>query len=158
MAGMIFCTVGTTDFDPLVKAVDELAPELGEEVMFQIGQGVYEPQNGAWFRLRPTIDDLLAEASLIIGHGGFGTVIEVISLGKPFVSVPNPDRYDHHQEQILRRFAADSHLVACFDLNDLPAAIAQARTAPLHPYRPPETTLHLDIQSFLDSLKRRSGA
>lgn len=158
MAGMIFCTVGTTDFDPLVKAVDALAPELGEEVIFQIGQGLYEPQNGAWFRLRPTIDDLLAEALLIIGHGGFGTVIEVISLGKPFVSVPNPDRYDRHQEQILRRFAADGHLVACFDLNDLPAAIAQARSTQFRPYAPPETTLHLDVQSFLDVLKRRSGA
>ncbi|MBX7234030.1 MAG: hypothetical protein K1X65_06565 [Caldilineales bacterium] len=155
---MIFCTVGTTDFDPLVKAVDALAPELGEEVVFQIGQGVYEPQHGPWFRLRPSIDDLLAEASLVIGHGGFGTVIEVISLGKPFVGVPNPDRYDRHQEQILRRFAADGHLIACFDLNDLPAAIAQARTTPLRPYTPPETTIHLDIQAFLDALKRPSRA
>lgn len=155
---MIFCTVGTTDFDPLVKAVDALAPELGEEVVFQIGQGVYEPQHGRWFRLRPSIDDLLAEASLVIGHGGFGTVIEVISLGKAFVSVPNPDRYDRHQEQILRRFAADGHLIACFDLNDLPAAIAQARTTPLRPYTPPETTIHLDIQAFLDALKRPSAA
>lgn len=155
---MIFCTVGTTDFDPLVQAVDALASDLGEAVVFQIGQGVYEPQNGAWFRLRPSIDDLLAEASLIIAHGGFGTVIEVISLGKPLVSVPNPDRYDRHQEQILRRFAADGHLIACFDLNDLPAAIAQARSTQFQPYAPPETTLHLEIQTFLDGLKRRSAA
>lgn len=146
---MIFCTVGTTDFDPLVLAVDDLAPSLGEPVIFQIGEGAYEPRNGEWFRLRPTISDLLAHASLIIAHGGFGTVIEALTLGTPLIGVPNPDRYDRHQEQILRRFAADGYLIACYDLTELPQAIVQARVTSLRHYEPPETTLHLDIKAYL---------
>lgn len=154
---MIFCTVGTTDFDPLVRAVDALAPELDEPVLFQIGQGTYEPQNGEWYRLRPTIADHLEQASLIIAHGGFGTTIEVLSLRKPLISVLNPDRYDGHQEEILRRFATDGHLLPCFNLDDLPAVIARARKTTFVPYTAPETTLHTEIIDFLDGLASTGG-
>ena len=149
---MIFCTVGTTDFDPLIQAVDALAPVLEEPVLFQIGQGKYEPRHGEWFRLRPSITNLLAEASLVIAHGGFGTTIEALTAGTPLVSVPNPDRYDRHQEEILRQFAADDYLIACFDLDDLFAVITQARTVRLRPYEPPTTTLHIEIRQFLNEL------
>lgn len=152
---MIFCTVGTTDFDPLVQAMDALAPDLDEPVIFQIGQGRYEPRHGEWFRLAPAIDAYLAEASLVVAHGGFGTTIEVLNLGKPLVSVPNPDRYDRHQEEILRHFAREGYLIACFDLADLPQAIARARTTKLAPYQPPQTTLHIEIRAFLQSLSPR---
>ena len=153
---MIFCTVGTTEFDPLVEAVDVLAPTLDEPVIFQIGQGHYEPLHGEWFRLRSSIADLLAQASLVVAHGGFGTVVEVLTLGRPCVGVPNPDRYDRHQEQILRRFAADGYLIACFDLAGLPQAIAAARSASFRRYEPPATSLHLDIRTYLDGLRKRS--
>ncbi|NOZ48925.1 MAG: hypothetical protein GXP37_02610 [Chloroflexi bacterium] len=152
---MIFCTVGTTDFDPLVQALDALAPGLDEPVLFQIGQGSYEPQNGRWFRFAASIAPHLNEASLIVAHGGFGTIIEVLTLGKALVSVPNPDRYDRHQEEILRHFAAQGYLIACFDLAHLPSAITQARSAVLRPYEPPHTTMHLEIQTFLQNLPRR---
>ena len=152
---MIFCTVGTSDFDPLVRAVDEAAPTLDEPVLFQIGEGLYEPRHGDWFRFRPSILDDMQQASLIIAHGGFGVTIEALMLGKPLVSVPNPDRYDRHQEQILRRFAADDYLIACFDLKDLPQAIARARAAAFRRYQPPETRLHLEITEFLRHLPKR---
>ena len=147
---MIFCTVGTTEFDDLVRAVDALAPELEEPVIFQIGQGVYEPRNGEWFRFAPDLSQYIQNASLVIAHGGFGTTVEVLYAGTPLVSAPNPDRFDKHQEQILRRFGADDYLIPCFDLADLPAAIEKARTTSLRPYQPPETTLHLEIRAFLN--------
>ena len=42
---MIFVTVGTTDFSALIRAIDEIAPTLDEEVIMQIGRGKYEPQH-----------------------------------------------------------------------------------------------------------------
>lgn len=152
---MVFCTVGTTDFDPLVRAVDALATTWDEPVLFQIGRGLYEPRHGSWFRFRPTLDDIFAEASLVISHGGFGTIIEVLTLGKPLVCVPNPDRYDRHQEQILRRFAAEDYLIACFDLAELPSAVALARRKRFRPYTPPATTLHEEIAAFLREVAAR---
>ncbi len=150
---MIFCTVGTTDFDDLLREVDALAPDLDDPVVFQIGQGLYEPQNGQWFRFTPDLDEYIQNASLVIAHGGFGTTVEALYAGTPLVSVPNPDRFDKHQEQIIRQFAAEGYLIPCFDLADLPNAIEKARTTTLRPYQPPETTLHLEIHAFLDSLR-----
>jgi len=148
---VIFCTVGTTEFDDLVRAVDALAPELDEPVVFQIGRGFYEPKHGEWFRFRPDISDYIENASLVIAHGGFGTIIEVLYAGTPLVSVPNPDRFDKHQEQIIRRFGAEGYLAPCFHLDELPQAIDKARREPLRPYQPPETTLHLEIRDFLEA-------
>ncbi len=150
---MIFCTVGTTEFDDLVRAVDALAPELPEPVLFQIGQGRYEPEHGEWFRFSPDVSDYIQKASLVIAHGGFGTTVEALYAGTPLISVPNPDRFDKHQEQIIRQFGAEGYLIPCFDLVDLPAAVARARSTRLRPYQPPETTLHLEIRAFLKSLR-----
>ncbi len=152
---MIFCTVGTTEFDDLVRAVDAIAPQLKEPVIFQIGHGLYEPQHGDWFRFQPDLSPYIEQASLVIAHGGFGTTVDVLYAGKPLVSVPNPDRFDKHQEQIIRRFAAEGYLIPCFDLKDLPQAIQQARTTPLRPYEPPQTTLHLEIRAFLEARRSR---
>jgi len=146
---MIFCTVGTTEFDSLVQTMDAIAAEMDETVIFQIGQGYYEPAQGEWFRFRSSIEDLVAEASLVVAHGGFGTTVEVLQSGTPLVSVPNPDRYDQHQEAILNRFSADGYLIACFDLADLYNAIIRARTTTLKPYPKPQTTLHLEIKAFI---------
>ena len=152
---MILCTIGTTEFDPLVRAMDGLVPSLDEPVIFQIGQGTYEPVHGKWFRLRPTISDLIAEASLVVAHGGFGTTVEVLEAHRPLVSMPNPDRYDRHQEQLLRRFAADGYLLACFDLSELATYIAQARQKNFVLYQPPQTTLHIEIKAFLERRVRQ---
>ena len=151
---MIFCTVGTTDFDDLVRAVDELAPDLGEPVIFQIGQGLYQPENGEWFRFQPDISDYIKNASVVIAHGGFGTTVDALYAGARLVSVPNPDRFDKHQEQIIREFGAAGYLIPCFHLDDLSRAIEKARTQPLRPYEPPQTTLHLEIREFLDARRR----
>ena len=148
---MIFCTVGTTEFDPLVQAMDDLASQMDEPVVFQIGDGYYEPTQGEWFRFRPSVEELVAEASLVVAHGGFGTTIEVLQSGTPLVSVPNPDRYDQHQEAILGRFAADGYLIACSKLADLGDAIVNAREISLKRYPKPETTLHIEIKSFLEN-------
>lgn len=152
---MIFCTVGTTDFDPLVQALDALAPTLAEPVIFQIGQGVYTPQQGEWFRFQAHLERYIQQASLVVAHGGFGTTIEVLHWGKPLISVLNPDRYDGHQEEILRRFAADGHLIPCFDLAELPAALARARSSQFLPYQSPQTTLPQELRTFLAQLPRR---
>ena len=49
---MIFVTVGTTDFDDLLRAMDALAPTLGEEVVAQTGRGPISPPS-AGFAIRP---------------------------------------------------------------------------------------------------------
>jgi UDP-N-acetylglucosamine transferase subunit ALG13 len=146
---MIFVTVGTTDFDQLVEAADHLAATTDEEIAIQIGHGRYEPQHAAWLRFAESLGPYYDQASLVIGHGGFGTVTEVLRRGLRFVGVSNPDRYDKHQDQILRAFEEAGHLVWCRDLTELPAAVEQARRAVLVPYQPPESRIHEVIREYL---------
>jgi beta-1,4-N-acetylglucosaminyltransferase len=148
---MIFVTVGSTDFDPLIKQMDELAPELGHEVVMQIGMGQYAPKNARHFRFAPSLDPYLAQADLIVGHGGLGTIVEALEQGKKLVCVVNPTTYDRHQEHLLRLFAAQNHLVWCQELADLSQAIRQAQQTQLTPYRPPECHIHEVIEQFLSN-------
>lgn len=149
---MIFVTVGTTDFDQLVEAADRLAATMDEEVVIQIGHGHYEPQHAAWFRFAESLAPYYDQASLVIGHGGFGTVTEVLRRGLRLVGVSNPDRYDRHQDQILRAFEEAGYLVWCRDVAELPAAVALARSRELTPYEPPASRIHEVIRDFLAKL------
>lgn len=98
---MIFVTVGMHDqgFERLIRKMDEIAPELGEEVLIQIGHTRYEPKNAEWFRFLADDDDILKiykKASLIVSHGGAGTLLSALSLAKPLVVVPRMKRFGEH--------------------------------------------------------------
>ena len=148
---MVFVTVGTTEFDALVRAMDDLAPRLGEPVVMQIGRGIYEPRHGEFFRFAPSLSSYYQSVDLVVAHGGLGTTTEVLSLGKRLVGVSNPDRYDRHQEDLLGAMDAAGHLLWCRDLADLGQAIAEARRRTFVRYEPPSCTIHEVIAEYLNS-------
>lgn len=145
---MIFVTVGTTEFDALVLAADQLAA-AGHEVVVQIGHGLAEPVHAEWFRFAPSLDACYDAADVVVTHGGLGTVTEVLQQRLPLVGVSNPDRYDRHQDQILQAMETAGHLVWCRDLADLPQAIEQARQRQFAPYQPPASRIGVVIREFL---------
>jgi len=149
---MIFVTVGTTDFDALVITMDRLAPRLGEEVLIQIGHGRYEPRNAPFFRFAPSLIEYYQRADLVVAHGGLGTTMEVLSLGKPLVSVSNPDRYDGHQEDLLSALAQAGHLIWCRTVSEVERAIAEARQTRFTPYTRPECRIHEVIARHLSGV------
>lgn len=135
---MIFVTVGAGDFNALIEAMDALAPPLaadGEKVLLQIGHGAYVPQHAEYFRFAPSLEPYYDQAAVIVSHGGIGVVTEVLRKGKRLVGVSNHDRYDDHQDDLLRAMAARGHLIWCQDLRHLAAAITEARHAVLTPYQ-----------------------
>ncbi|GAB5486379.1 MAG: hypothetical protein Pars93KO_28130 [Parasphingorhabdus sp.] len=108
---MIFVTVGTTRFEPLIREIDDLAGSvLTEPVVCQIGSGDYEPRHCEFFRYRPTLDDLIERTDLLITHGG-STVITAVEMRTPLIAVANTSLADNHQEHFLREFSAYSSLV-----------------------------------------------
>jgi len=145
----IFVTVGSTDFDALVQAVDNLVPSLLTQGIMQIGHGQYIPVNVPYFRFAPSLDPYYGQASLVIAHGGLGTTMEVLKRGLPLVSVSNTDRYDNHQQDLLSSMAKEGYLVWCRRLDELKQAIETAQTILLRRYQPPECKIHLVINEFL---------
>lgn len=151
----LFVTVGSTDFDPLVCKVDELVPNLGfNEGIMQIGSGHYMPQHMPYFRFAPSLTPYYAQASLVIAHGGLAVTTEVLSQGLPLVSVSNADRYDRHQEDILRALADEGYLCWCKNLDELGATIEDAQSKVLRRYTVPECNIHRVIEHYLDSLDK----
>lgn len=152
---MIFVTVGTTEFDALVQAADQLAA-AGQDVTIQIGKGLVEPVHAMWFRFAPSLDPYYDAADVVVTHGGLGTVSEVLQRRVPLVGVSNPDRYDRHQDQILQAMETAGHLVWCRDLADLPQAIQQARHRELVPYVQPVSRIGAVIREFLATVSAQS--
>lgn len=145
---MIFVTVGTTEFDALVQAADQLAA-AGAQVVVQIGHGLVEPVHAQWFRFAPSLDAYYEAAEVVVTHGGLGTVSEALGRGLPLVGVANPDRYDRHQEQILQAMESAGHLVWCRDLAELAKAVERAVRSELIPYQPPPSRIGAVIGEFL---------
>ena len=145
----LFVTVGSTDFDALVRAVDTLVPSLGAQGVMQIGHGQYIPANLPYFRFAQSLAPYYERASLVVAHGGVGTTMEVLRRGAPLVSVSNPDRYDNHQEDLLSAMAKEGYLVWCRRLDNLKQAIQTAQSTPLRRYQPPKCEIHLVISEFL---------
>ncbi len=105
---MIFVTVGTTlTFDDLIKHIDLLKEQgkIKESVICQIGNGDYQPKHCEYFRFKPSVDEYLEQASLVICHGGTGSTLGVLSKGKKFVAVANPKGIDDHQALFLERIS-----------------------------------------------------
>lgn len=147
---MIFVTVGTTDFDELIKKMDEITPELGQNVVAQIGRGSYVPQNYTYFRFAPSLDEYYEQADIVVAHGGLGTLIEVMERKKKLIGLSNPDRFDHHQEDILKSMSERKHMVWCRSLDTLKDCIQTAIDYELVPYEIPECHIASVIKEFLN--------
>ena len=146
---MIFVTVGTTDFDSLAERMDELAPTLNEEVIIQTGRGDYAPRHAQHFRFAPNLDDYYRRARLVVSHGGLGTLVEVLRLGKLLIGVSNPDRYDLHQNDLLSEVEKEGYMLWCRDLASLEQDIRRISAMQFRHYEDPVCNIHLAIAGFL---------
>jgi UDP-N-acetylglucosamine transferase subunit ALG13 len=104
---MIFVTVGMHEsgFDRLVKAADELASLVDEEVVIQRGSTTYLPlhaESFAWATYEE-IEERIRAARVIVSHAGAGSIIQVLQIGKPLVVVSRLHRYgEHHNDHQLQ--------------------------------------------------------
>lgn len=99
---MIFVTVGTHEqpFNRLIKKMDELKRDgvIQEEVIMQIGFSTYEPQNCQWSKLIPYQHMVknVADARIVITHGGPASFIMPLQIGKTPIVVPRQKRFNEH--------------------------------------------------------------
>ena len=136
---MIFLTVGnaTQGFARLVDAVDSLGLRGGlgsEEVVAQTGYTCVEQlrycQCHDFFSMEE-FASLIQRAELIIAHGGAGTLLHVLSLGRVPVVMPRRKKYgehvDDHQVELIQVLTHDGRVIPAYEVQDLPGAIAEAR-------------------------------
>ena len=97
---MIFVTVGTHEqqFNRLVKYMDKWAMHHDEEVIIQTGYSTYEPKHCKWQKIFPyqEMSKKVAEARIIITHGGPSSFIAPLQMGKTPIVVPREKKFDEH--------------------------------------------------------------
>lgn len=99
---MIFVTVGTHEqpFNRLVECVDNLKRDgiIQEEVIIQTGFSTYVPKYCTWSKLIPYKQMVknVADARIVITHGGPASFIMPLQIGKIPVVVPRQYEFNEH--------------------------------------------------------------
>lgn len=108
---MIFVTIGTQlPFDRLIKIIDELAPQLNEDVIAQVYQCGFTPQNikTVDFLAPDEFNTLFDKARLIVSHAGMGTILSALQKNKPIIVFPRiaalGEHRNEHQMATARKF------------------------------------------------------
>ena len=126
---MIFVTVSTGHFDPLVRACARLSHKYS--FVGQIGSGTFAPPF-PYFRTSATadIEAKMREAELVITHAGTGMLSSLYRLKKPCIVVPKQMRYGESndgQVELAKKWGELEMAVLCMDVNELEAAIETCR-------------------------------
>lgn len=124
---MIFITTGFQfPFDRLIKAIDQVAPELDvSPIIAQIAQSNYEPSNMEILNfVSPTkFNSYLTNAKLIISHAGMGTIISALELNKPIIVMPRLKKYGEvttdHQLATARELEKLNYIYVAYNEGEL---------------------------------------
>lgn len=99
---MIFVTVGTHEqpFNRLIECIDQLKGNgiIKEDVMIQTGYSTYEPVYCKWSSLfsYTEMEKKVAEARIVITHGGPSSFIMPLQMGKIPIVVPRKHELHEH--------------------------------------------------------------
>ena len=108
---MIFVSVGTHEqpFNRLVKAVDDLKKDgvITDEVIIQTGFSTYKPKYCQCSKLIPYQQMIknVADAKIVITHGGPASFIMPLQVGKTPIVVPRQHQFGEHVNNHQVEFA-----------------------------------------------------
>lgn len=159
---MIFVTLGSQkfQFDRLLEAIDTLIGEgvISEEVFAQTGASTYIPKHYGYepFLDREAFAQKMAQAEIVITHGGTGAIIGAVKQGKKVIAVPRLAKYgehvDDHQLQLTAQFREQNLIFALEDCSQLADALKRIRSHSFRSYQSNTQTIIEDIQAYLESL------
>lgn len=127
----LLVTVGTTEFNELIKAIDnhEFAIALQilsiNKVTVQIGRGNHEPHTliescksfgieVELCRFKPDLEIDMRLADLIISHCGAGSILEAVKYKKPLIVVVNESLQDNHQTELSDALSNSGYCMSAF--------------------------------------------
>lgn len=150
---MIFLTVGTAHFDPLVRVIDNLvgSGEIKDKVVAQIGRGTYEPKHMRFFRFIKSLSKAYDAADIIVSTGGAGTTFECVTRGLRLVVVENTTLMEGHQAQLIGEMARRGHIVWCKDPKTILSCIEEARSKTFSPFVTDKPRVHKLILNLIES-------
>ena len=134
---MILVTLGTQDkgFPRLLEAVEKQIKNgnIKEKVIVQAGLTEYETDLMEMFDLVPQkeFDKYIDEASLVITHGGAGSILTAVKKGKKVIAAARLEKYgehlNDHQLQIIDNFTKAGYILGLDDFDKLGELVKESK-------------------------------
>ncbi len=158
---MILVLLGTqnNNFNRLLKEVEKNIENgtIKEEVIVQSGFTRFKSDKMKILDLIPLeeLDKLIEKASLIITHGGVGSIIDSLKKGKKIIAVPRLKKYkehvNNHQIEIVEEFSKRKFLIGIKDTKDLKDAIIKSKSFVPEKYESNTENIINIIDKFIQS-------
>lgn len=160
---MILVMLGTqkNSFQRLLEEIQKCIDKkiINEEVVVQAGSTKFKSKDMKIFDLMSTkkLNKLIKEANYIICHGGVGSIVTCLKMGKKVIAVPRYHKYDEHvndhQLQIVQTFDGQGFIKGISKVSDLEGAIKS-----INEFEPSKFISNTDniikiIENFIDSKK-----
>ena len=130
---MILVLLGTQNnsFSRLLEEIEKCINEkkIEEEVIVQAGYTNFISNNMKIldFISKDQMYELILKARIIISHGGVGSILTSVKLGKKVIAVPRLKKYgehvNDHQLQIVKNFDSKGFIIGLYDINNLEQAL-----------------------------------
>lgn len=134
---MILVLLGTQNnsFYRLLEEIEKNieSGNITDKVVVQAGFTKYESNKMEIFDMIPQeqFDNLIKEADLIITHGGVGSIMSGVKLGKKVIAVPRLKKYgehvNDHQLEIIETFKKQGIIIGISSVEELPQALIEAK-------------------------------
>ncbi len=158
---MMLVMVGThpQSFDRLLEAVDNLIADgtIKENVIMQTGYSNYIPKHAKWFKFIEygKMIELIKKSSVVITHGGIGSVLLSIRYNKPTIVVPRlrklNEHTNDHQLEIVKELSSQGKVIPVYDISQLKSALKKSKSFKLK-YAENESKILQTIDKFLTSI------
>ena len=154
----VFASVGThpQPFDRLIRELDIVAAGKRANFFAQTGSCSFAPKNFPFknFLSGKEFEEKIAEADIVVSHGGAGTIINSLLQGKKLVVVPRLKRFgehtNDHQLDLARALEREGKAISVESIADLGKAIENAVS-----FRPRVASnkqgLIVEIRKFLET-------
>ncbi len=157
---MIYVTLGTQDksFDRLLKQIQNEIDNgtITEEVIVQAGHTKFESKDMKIFDLI-SLDDFnkyMNECSLLITHGGVGSIVDGLKNGKKVIAVPRLKEFgehtNDHQLQIVQNFGEKNYILPLTNMDDFHETLLKAKTFKPNKYKSNTKNFIKLIQTYIE--------
>ena len=137
---MIFVILGTheLEFKRLLKYLKDM--DIKEEVIIQSGNTNFTSNK---YKVIPFLDQndfnkYIKESTLVITHGGVGSILTALRHKKKVITMPRLSKYnehnDDHQLEICNKLSKEGYTMNCTDYDSLKEFIENYKKIELRPY------------------------
>lgn len=160
---MIFVTLGSQKFpfNRLLEEIDHLVHKKflkSDEIYAQIGYSTYEPIHYPFmtFLNKEEFLEIMEKSTIIITHGGTGSIINAVKMEKVVIGVPRKKEYgehvDNHQLEILEQFSNFNLIYSVSDTKEIKDALEKVRDMEFSKYQSNTKNIINLLENFLQTI------